>query len=73
MIDEKLVDLVPFEDDFAIYLETWMNEEAWFRSMFWDRRVGDLEEDGHEIRALCPKASTALPSLRCLRPIAIEL
>jgi RimJ/RimL family protein N-acetyltransferase len=38
MIEGKLVDLVPFEDDFAIYLESWMNEEAWFRTMFWDRR-----------------------------------
>jgi ribosomal-protein-alanine N-acetyltransferase len=38
MIEGKLVDLVPFEDDYAVYLETWMNEEAWFRTMFWDRR-----------------------------------
>ncbi len=38
MIEGKLVDLVPFEDAYAIHLETWMNEEAWFRSMFWDRR-----------------------------------
>ena len=38
MFEGKLVDLVPFEDDFATFFETWMNEEAWFRSMFWDRR-----------------------------------
>jgi ribosomal-protein-alanine N-acetyltransferase len=45
MFEGKLVDLVPFEDDFAIYLETWMNEEAWFRSMFWDRREPHPESD----------------------------
>jgi RimJ/RimL family protein N-acetyltransferase len=38
VFEGKLVDLVPFEADFAIYLETWMNEEAWFRAMVWDRR-----------------------------------
>lgn len=44
MIEGKLVDLVPFEDDYAIYLETWMNEEAWFRMKFWDRREPHTED-----------------------------
>jgi RimJ/RimL family protein N-acetyltransferase len=45
MIEGKLVDLVPFEDDYATYLETWMNEEAWFRTRFWDRREPHPEDD----------------------------
>jgi RimJ/RimL family protein N-acetyltransferase len=45
MIEGHLVDLVPFEDDFAIHLETWMNEEAWFRTMFYDRREPHPEND----------------------------
>jgi len=44
MIEGKLVDLVPFEDDFATYMETWMNEEPWFRARFWDRREPHAEE-----------------------------
>ena len=43
MLEGKLVDLVPFEGDFATYLETWMNEEVWFRSMFWDQPVDEFE------------------------------
>ena len=38
MIEGKLVDLVPFEDDFATYFEQWMNEESWFRARVWERR-----------------------------------
>lgn len=38
MFEGTLVDLVPFEDDYATYLESWMNEEAWFRAHPWDRR-----------------------------------
>jgi RimJ/RimL family protein N-acetyltransferase len=45
MFEGKLVDLVPFEGDFASYMETWMNEEAWFRARFWDRREPHPEED----------------------------
>ncbi len=45
MIEGTLVDLVPFEDDFATYLETWMNEEAWFRTNLWDRREPHNEDD----------------------------
>jgi RimJ/RimL family protein N-acetyltransferase len=45
MIEGKLVDLVPFEDDFAIYLETWMNEESWFRTRLWERREPHTEDD----------------------------
>jgi RimJ/RimL family protein N-acetyltransferase len=44
MIEGKLVDLVPFEDDFATYMESWMNEEAWFRARFWERREPHPEE-----------------------------
>lgn len=45
MIEGKLVDLVPFEDDFATYLETWMNEESWFRMRAWERREPHTEHD----------------------------
>ena len=45
MIEGKLVDLVPFEDDFAIYLESWMNEESWFRTRLWERREPHTEDD----------------------------
>jgi len=45
MIEGKLVDLVPFEDDFATYMETWMNEEPWFRAWFFDRREPRTEDD----------------------------
>jgi len=45
MIEGKLVDLVPFEDDFAIYLESWMNEDAWFRARLWERREPHTEDD----------------------------
>ncbi len=45
MIEGTLVDLVPFEDDFAIYLEQWMNEEAWFRTRIFDRREPHTEDD----------------------------
>ncbi len=45
MIEGTLVDLVPFEDDYAIYLEQWMNEEAWFRARPFDRREPHTEED----------------------------
>lgn len=45
MIEGKLVDLVPFEDDFAIHLETWMNEEAWFRARLWERREPHTEDE----------------------------
>lgn len=45
MIEGTLVDLVPFEDDFAIYLESWMNEEAWFRARLWERREPHTEND----------------------------
>jgi RimJ/RimL family protein N-acetyltransferase len=44
MIEGILVDLVPFEDDYAVYMEAWMNEEAWFRTMFWDRREPHPEQ-----------------------------
>lgn len=58
MIEGKLVDLVPFEDDYAIYLQTWMNEEAWFRAMLLNRRephpewmvkkyIEDMEKSEH--------------------------
>jgi RimJ/RimL family protein N-acetyltransferase len=45
MIEGKLVDLVPFEGEFATYLERWMNEEAWFRTHLWDRREPHTEDD----------------------------
>jgi RimJ/RimL family protein N-acetyltransferase len=45
MIEGKLVDLVPFEDDFAIHMESWMNEEAWFRTRFYDRREPHVEDE----------------------------
>jgi RimJ/RimL family protein N-acetyltransferase len=45
MFEGKLVDLVPFEGDFATCMQTWMNEEAWFRARFWDRREPHTEED----------------------------
>jgi RimJ/RimL family protein N-acetyltransferase len=45
MFEGTLVDLVPFEGDFATYMETWMNEEAWFRAQFWGRREPHTEED----------------------------
>lgn len=45
MIEGKLVDLVPFEDDYATYFETWMNEESWFRARLWDRREPHPEDD----------------------------
>ncbi len=38
MIPGTLVDLVPFEDDYTIYLQTWMNSEAWLRARWWERR-----------------------------------
>jgi len=44
MFEGTLVDLVPFEDDFATYMESWMNEEAWFRARLWDRREPSPEE-----------------------------
>ncbi|NLE51130.1 MAG: GNAT family N-acetyltransferase [Chloroflexi bacterium] len=44
MIEGTLVDLVPFEDDFATHLESWMNEEAWFRMNLWDRREPHPED-----------------------------
>ncbi|MBN1679811.1 MAG: GNAT family N-acetyltransferase [Anaerolineae bacterium] len=44
MIEGKLVDLVPFEDDYATYLESWMNEEAWFRAHLWERREPHTED-----------------------------
>ncbi len=47
MIEGTLVDLVPFEDDFATYLETWMNEESWFRMRLWDRRE---PHTGHDVK-----------------------
>jgi RimJ/RimL family protein N-acetyltransferase len=52
MIEGKLVDLVPFEDAFAIHLEKWMNEEAWFRANFWDRREPHPE---HEVKKYIEK------------------
>ncbi len=52
MIEGKLVDLVPFEDDFATYLELWMNEEAWFRTMLWERREPHPE---HEVKKYIEK------------------
>jgi len=45
MIEGKLVDLVPFEDDYAIHMESWMNEEAWFRARLWERREPHTEND----------------------------
>ncbi len=45
MIEGKLVDLVPFEDDYAIHMEQWMNEESWFRARLWERREPHTEED----------------------------
>lgn len=45
MFEGTLVDLVPFEDDFAVYLESWMNEEAWFRAQLWERREPHAEAD----------------------------
>lgn len=45
MIEGTLVDLVPFEDDYATYLEQWMNEEAWFRTRIYDRREPHTEND----------------------------
>ena len=45
MIEGTLVDLVPFEDDFATYMESWMNEESWFRCQFWERREPHTELD----------------------------
>ena len=45
MIEGKLIDLVPFEDDFSIYMEDWMNEESWFRARFWSRREPSTEDD----------------------------
>lgn len=45
MFEGTLVDLVPFEDDFATYLESWMNEEPWFRAQIWDRREPHAEAD----------------------------
>ncbi len=45
MIEGKLVDLVPFEDDFATYLASWMNGEAWFRARLWERREPHPEDD----------------------------
>lgn len=45
MFEGTLVDLVPFEGDYATYLETWMNEEAWFRAHFFDRREPHTETD----------------------------
>lgn len=44
MIEGTLVDLVPFEDDFATYLQSWMNEEGWFRAHLWDRREPHPED-----------------------------
>ncbi len=44
MIEGKLVDLVPFEDDFATYFESWMNEEPWFLAQFWERREPHPED-----------------------------
>jgi RimJ/RimL family protein N-acetyltransferase len=44
MIEGKLVDLVPFEDDFATYMESWMNEESWFRARLWERREPHNED-----------------------------
>lgn len=44
MFEGTLVDLVPFEDDYATYLESWMNEEAWFRAHLWDRREPHPED-----------------------------
>lgn len=60
MIEGTLVDLVPFEDDFAIHLETWMNEEAWFRAHIEARRephtedavkkfIEKMEKDDHSV------------------------
>ncbi len=45
MIEGTLVDLVPFEDDYAIYMESWMNEESWFRARVGDRREPHNEDD----------------------------
>lgn len=45
MIEGKLVDLVPFEDDYAIHMEQWMNEESWFRARYYDRREPHTEYD----------------------------
>jgi RimJ/RimL family protein N-acetyltransferase len=45
MIEGKLIDLVPFEEDFAIHMEKWMNEESWFRARLWDRREPHTEDD----------------------------
>ena len=38
MIEGTIVDLVPFEDDFVIHMEKWMNEESWFRARVLERR-----------------------------------
>jgi RimJ/RimL family protein N-acetyltransferase len=45
MIQGTLVDLVPFEDDFATRLPAWMNEEAWFRAHPYRRREPQSEHD----------------------------
>jgi RimJ/RimL family protein N-acetyltransferase len=45
MIEGTLVDLVPFEDDFATHMESWMNGETWFRARLWDRREPHTEDD----------------------------
>ncbi|MBN1203004.1 MAG: hypothetical protein JXJ20_14230, partial [Anaerolineae bacterium] len=44
MIEGTLVDLVPFEGDYATYMETWMNEESWFRARLWERREPHAED-----------------------------
>ncbi|MBN2305586.1 MAG: GNAT family N-acetyltransferase [Anaerolineae bacterium] len=45
MLEGTIVDLVPFEDDYATYLKQWMNEESWFRARPFDRREPHTEHD----------------------------
>ena len=47
MIPGTLVDLVPFEDAYATYLQEWMNDEAWLRARWWERREPHAE---HQVK-----------------------
>ncbi len=44
MISGTLIDLVPFEDEYALYLQEWMNSEAWLRARWWERREPHTEQ-----------------------------
>ncbi len=48
MIPGTLIDLVPFEDVYATYLQEWMNTQAWLRARVWERYGPHVEHQAEK-------------------------